>query len=189
MKFIKILYYKNCISNHLLNLSCTIADGGALGAILWFFELRELLIEECEEKLGTRLHINISFSQYILNSNNVLFKNINVSINLVLIDLLIYGIIYLRVIKSRLIHNMILNIEYSFTSACTGTLLNCSGIIEYNDRFLYPNLISSLKSDSLVRHILRVSVCILWEYIVNKITSYFYYLINILNITALVISL
>ena len=68
LKFIKLVYYKNCISNHLLNLSCTIADGGALGAILWLFEFRELIIEECEEKLGARLHINISFLQYTYNN-------------------------------------------------------------------------------------------------------------------------
>lgn len=88
-------------------------------------------------------------------------KNILITISPILIDLIIYGIIYLRVNKSRLLNNMIMNIEFSFIFSSTGLLLNCTGIFEYNDKLIYPNLISSIKSDSLVRHVLRSSSCVL----------------------------
>ena len=38
----------NCVSNHILNTACTVADAGALGAILWGFEVREILTELAE---------------------------------------------------------------------------------------------------------------------------------------------
>lgn len=55
------LVLTNQILNHLLNVSCTIADAGALGAILWAFETREVLQEQIENVSGARLHINCAF--------------------------------------------------------------------------------------------------------------------------------
>lgn len=63
------LIFINFILNHVLNLACTVADSGALGAILWSFESREILQEFCEAETGARLHVNLAFLGNIQNQN------------------------------------------------------------------------------------------------------------------------
>ena len=56
---ISVLLVRNFVSNHLLNVACTVGDSGALGAILWGFESRELDLEHAELCTGARLHTNL----------------------------------------------------------------------------------------------------------------------------------
>lgn len=64
----KITLARNFTANHFLNVACTIGDAGALGAILWAFEFRELDLEHAELLSGARLHMNLgssSFSEFM----------------------------------------------------------------------------------------------------------------------------
>lgn len=57
-----VLLLRNFVANHFLNVACTIGDSGALGAILWGFEARELDLEFAETVSGARLHVNLASS-------------------------------------------------------------------------------------------------------------------------------
>jgi hypothetical protein len=74
------LVFQNQILNHLLNISCTIADAGALGAILWAFEAREVLQEQVENATGARLHVNLNF----VGLHSLCFSAGNVGIDVVI---------------------------------------------------------------------------------------------------------
>ena len=52
------------IANHLLNLSCTLADAGMVSAILWSFEIREVLAESIDVCFGSRLHCNFAVTSF-----------------------------------------------------------------------------------------------------------------------------
>lgn len=52
----------NHVSNNFLNVSCTLADAGMVGAILWTFEFREIASELAEEMTGARFHCAFSTS-------------------------------------------------------------------------------------------------------------------------------
>jgi len=47
------------VANHLLNLSCGLADLGCVTAILWAFEDREFIFEILEREYGARLHLGM----------------------------------------------------------------------------------------------------------------------------------
>ena len=53
------------VANYLLNLSCTLADVGMVSAILWSFEIREVLAEQLETVFGSRLHCNFAVSTFV----------------------------------------------------------------------------------------------------------------------------
>lgn len=57
-QLLSTLLIRNSVANHILNVACTVGDSGALGAILWGFESRELDLELVEVASGSRLHVN-----------------------------------------------------------------------------------------------------------------------------------
>lgn len=109
-------------ANHLLNLACTVADAGALGAILWAFEVRELIAEEVEASTGARLHLNLAFLALGASSSVVSISTLATA------DLLLSGVVTVRTTRARLASNFVLTAELASSAAATGWLLHGSGL-------------------------------------------------------------
>lgn len=161
---IKSLLLRNSIANHLLNIACTIADAGVLGALLWVFELRELLLEEIEYITGSRLHINLSYNA---SFDNLYLNNINMHD---MFSVLLISIINIRISRARLFINFCINYEIVSICATTGWLLYGSGITDTSEFENIPLIIGSIRNDSLTRHIGRIMFMIWWE--TNSIITY-----------------
>lgn len=145
------LLYFGIILNHILNLACTIADAGALGAILWTFEIREIGSEIFEIITGARLHINLAFITVIINTKNDQTYNLISSI-----ELFQYASTACRISKNRLLNNFIITIFSSESSATSGWLTWCTGLIMAENKQNYINFSGGLYSDSLTRHFGRL---------------------------------
>jgi len=137
--------------NHVLNLACTVADSGALGAILWTFELREVLTELAENETGARLHVNLAFSAFCSNVNETTLFG-----NLAIIEILMLSVIAARVSKSRLLGNFIVSVNSAIDSAVTGWLLWSSGISATETKINKNQTVGGYLSDSMVRHVGRL---------------------------------
>lgn len=107
------LFLLNNIANHLLNTACTVADSGALGAILWCFEIRELIAEDIEYSTGARLHVNLAFA---VQPSQEVYRYRMMSI----IDIILSGVINVRISRSRLAHNFLVTAENASQCGLTG---------------------------------------------------------------------
>ena len=69
---ISILSFVSIVSNHILNVTCSLGDLGCISFILWGFEDREFIFALVDMLLGTRMHnqfdssIIYTFSRYML---------------------------------------------------------------------------------------------------------------------------
>ena len=150
---ISLLIATNSFANHILNVACAIADAGAVGAILWSFEARELTAEVTEHFLGARMHAHLALSEHAFTSNvrfSQYFSNI--------IEILNLGGISLRINRSRLLANLQITADNFSENAITGPMAMSSGIEEITVTEcsgLTSSSLGGLTSDSLLRHILR----------------------------------
>ena len=92
------------VANHLLNLSCTLADAGMVSAILWAFEIREVLAEQIETVFGSRLHCNFAVSSFSSMESHD-FTDISLS---GLSDTLLASVAGSRISRQRLSGNLLL---------------------------------------------------------------------------------
>lgn len=160
------LLLRNFLVNHILNLVCTIGDSGALGAILWGFEIRELDCENVETMIGARLHANLGgigtaggsgISSVIGGSCNFYHDN---WANTGLLELILFSGTATRISRGRLANNFLVSSEVSTTCGNTGYLLSSTGISDLTEDFSIQNLnseiiLGNLSADSLQRHIAR----------------------------------
>jgi NADH:ubiquinone oxidoreductase subunit D len=69
---ISILSFLSVVSNHVLNVTCSLGDLGCISFILWGFEDREFIFILVDALIGTRMHnqfdnsILYLFSKYML---------------------------------------------------------------------------------------------------------------------------
>jgi NADH:ubiquinone oxidoreductase subunit D len=107
----KNLLQLNFVLNHVLNLACTVADSGALGAILWSFEQREILQEFAETETGARLHVNLAFVSLASSQNYSGIKS-----NLI-VDILLLAVLACKVSRNRLFGNFLVSVEANFATS------------------------------------------------------------------------
>lgn len=158
---LSLLLNTNMISNHLLNLACTVADSGALGCILWAFELREVASETIETTTGARMHINSTFTEFTA------IDRPNLSVNLVVELLLLVGI-GLRVNRGRLAGNFITPMNVATETSLTGYLLFSSGTCDVTDHNTLKPVLGCSTADSLVRHVSRVLSMQSWSCVISS---------------------
>ena len=177
-----VLLTLNSISNHLLNVCCTVGDSGALGAILWGFEIRELLAEATENATGARLHVNSALCGLSRMGNlSVGGTSQPFSISnaiLPVLDLLFSSVTASRITTGRFIGNFAVTFDEVFESAlCTGWISASVGVqdcIDFgfmqgeNGAFglgsvqIVGNSTAFSASDSLVRHCGRLFCSLGW---------------------------
>lgn len=162
-KITEVLLTTNFIANHILNICCTVADSGALGAILWGFETREIITEFSETLTSARLHVNLSFSSYV--EVNLYIKTNILSI----LDLIFLSVVAVRISRSRLLGNFITNIENVKSSTIQGWLRWSSGLSEVYNISIGDLIIGGNKSDSLTRHIGRLLQSKKWSNSLNTL--------------------
>lgn len=69
---ISVLSYLSVLTNHVLNVTCSLGDLGCISFILWGFEDREILFALVDILTGTRMHnhfdtvLTFIFGQYAL---------------------------------------------------------------------------------------------------------------------------
>jgi NADH:ubiquinone oxidoreductase subunit D len=161
------LFLLNCTANHALNTACTIADAGALGAILWAFELRELIEEQAEASLGARLHSNLG-----LPSAGHVNSGLNTQCSAVL-ALLIDSTINVRVSASRLLGNFLITSEHVFSSGSTGWMMQSTGLTDdASTQQLSGDYLAILGADSLSRYLGRVSQALTWACIATSTSTF-----------------
>lgn len=165
----------NFVSNHLLNICCTVGDAGALGAILWGFEIRELLAEITEQVTGARLHVNTTFLAFgSTERNSASFPS---SALIPIVEILLHSVTGARITATRFIGNFVTTFSQSFSSsAVTGWLSASVGILDWSeDSFQHGKGCNSLGhfrhvgacagnalSDSLTRHCGRLIGSLAW---------------------------
>lgn len=141
----------NCVSNHVLNTSCTVADAGALGAILWGFEVREIFTELAESWAGARLHLNLG--HVTTNKTNSLVATTN---SLGILALLSRSVSQIKVTSSRFVGNFQLSATTALPSAVTGWLLLATGLTDEADERCLSLVPIVQHSDSAARFIGRI---------------------------------
>lgn len=114
------------VANHLLNLSCGLADLGCVSAILWAFEDREYIFEILEREYGARLHLG-------LDSLIAYGSMTNESLNLGLLTLvgranIMSELIQLRLVLSRLTSVGMMTGKMAIGRQLTGIYSWASGI-------------------------------------------------------------
>ena len=146
-----VLLNENLSANHLLNISCTLADSGMVSAILWTFEVRELFAERLEVLYGVRLHCNVSilgnfyytFSVWTINNVSMCYFTV------------------IKIASTRLFCNSMFRYSDFLTCFISSCMSSSSGIIDTMQLNIDTswNLITTFYgykySCSLTRHILR----------------------------------
>ena len=149
------LLFATNISNHFLNLSCTVADAGAVGAILWVFEAREIFAEISETISGARFHSN--FTQWAFSCKE--FSSGSVSLIRQIGELLLFAGTTIRISRSRLFSNLQLSVSCGISSGVSGILLNSAGVFDLlgsnSQNVLRTQFLGGLSGCSLIRHFLR----------------------------------
>lgn len=151
----------NHVSNNFLNVSCTLADAGMVGAILWTFEFRELAAELSEETSGARFHSSFSTSFTWDWSRSSLQQIVILGVELV--ELLTFAGLFSRISRSRLASNLSIAANFVLASGITGALADSSGVGagELSDFGVGATsalrlFIGGLTSDSWTRHFYRL---------------------------------
>lgn len=157
----------NFVGNHLLNLSCTLADSGMVGAILWSFELREITVELSEDLTGARFHSSHSSA---LSWGDLEVSGASVALLVSSItELLSNAVTGIRVARSRLLGNLLLTSAFTYNSGVSGQLLTSSGLSEHvlsehGDLSSSSELfVGGSSACSLVRHFSRLRQMTSWN--------------------------
>lgn len=157
----------NHAANHLLNLSCTMADAGIVSAILWAFELREIFSELCENLFGARMHLN--FAQVSAYASNTTFSTVLHTTGCELFEFLLLCAVCVRVTRQRLLFNFTLPWCVGIVEALSGPLLESAGLCEtlaseslHGSETTTYMFVSGVRSCSLTRHILRTRLGMFW---------------------------
>lgn len=156
-------FMANCVSNHILNTACTVADAGALGAILWGFEVREILTELAESWAGARLHLN--FGHASTNKNYSLTATTN---NSVILGLLLRSVTQLKITASRFVGNFQTMASSSLAGAATGWLLLAAGLSDELDERILPIAVCSQQADSAARYAGRLVQAVAAEILIDR---------------------
>jgi NADH:ubiquinone oxidoreductase subunit D len=152
----------NMLSNHILNLACTVADAGAVGTILWSFEMREVVSQQTESATGSRLHVHLATSEYASPSTAENIPDFANSVS----ELLLLVATATRVSRSRLVHNLLVTADDVEGRAATGPLASSCGFDdgESSSSGLLPvSILGGSTSCSLTRHILRIRHMLQWQ--------------------------
>jgi NADH:ubiquinone oxidoreductase subunit D len=153
----------NCVANHILNTACTVADAGALGAILWGFEVREILTELADSWVGVRLHLNFGHA----TSNKIYSLAATANDNSVILVLL-RCVTQIKITASRFTGNFQLSATTGITSAVTGWLLHAIGLTDDADERCMPIIASSQQADSFSRYAGRLMQIAVAEIIIDR---------------------
>lgn len=178
-----VLLVRNFVANHFLNVACTIGDSGALGAILWGFEARELDLEFSETISGARLHLNFSSQGSV--AGDFLGSSVSqlglgsawsdVTGLFAISEFLLLAGTAVKINRSRLFGNFVASADLAVSSGCSGYLLNSTGISDSADdsssQFSGVALFTD-SSDSLARHVARMAASAVWSaYLANSTES------------------
>ena len=154
----KALLQKNSIANHLLNVACTIADAGVLGAILWLFEIREIHLEHFEKTTGARLHSNLGFLGVSASAPTKSWES-----SMEIFALMLHTVGSVRISRGRMFANFVVTAEMNLAYGATGWLGFSTGLSDCVEFEFNPVLVGGVRADSLVRHLGRISACTRWE--------------------------
>lgn len=156
----------NFVANHFLNISCTLADAGAVGAILWSFEFREISSELAEEISGARFHSAFSGSFAWGGSQSIIFV---ISLGIEILELLSFSVLFLRVGRSRLAQNFVINSNFMISSGTTGILACATGVSDGEltefgtlSSLFFKTFVGGVSADSQTRHFVRVRQGCFW---------------------------
>jgi NADH:ubiquinone oxidoreductase subunit D len=178
-----VLLLRNFVANHFLNVACTIGDSGALGAILWGFEARELDLEFAETVSGARLHVNLASSGSVAGDflgSSLSQTGLGSSWNdlsgiFAISEFLLLSGTGIKANRSRLFANFVVSADLSNSSGCSGYLLNSAGLSDSADdssgQFAGLQLFTD-SADSLARHVARMTASAVWaSFLINSTES------------------
>lgn len=164
----------NHAANHLLNLSCTLADAGIVSAILWAFELREIFTEMCENMMGARMHLNMA--QLSVYGSNGLMAHALHTLGAEVFEFLLLCAVCVRVTRARLLFNFTLPWCVGVVEALSGPLLESAGLSEtLASESLHGSevgtyvFVSGVRSCSLTRHIVRTRLGMFWTTCLHRV--------------------
>lgn len=109
-----------------------------------------MLQEAAESSTGARLHVNLSFVAFNVETESLSTSTAGIA------DLLLTAVTAIRVSRGRLSSNLACRVETCKRSSTSGWLLWSSGVFELESRLLLVQAVSGTTSDSLSRHVGRV---------------------------------
>lgn len=169
----------NLISNHILNLACTIADSGAVGIILWTFEAREIISDCLDGMIGSRLHAHISSTEFLERS----IPEHDVGFLFPVADLLFSAVTGVRISKSRLLNNFSCSVDTFSDRAVSGVLATSVGIDEPGNSMSNISdhvTVGNFVGESFSRHLIRTRQIAGWICTTNlrSSTSVIFYILR-----------
>ena len=158
---LNLLGHQTLVANHLLNLGCTLADAGMVSAILWSFEVREILAEQIEAVFGSRLHCNFAVSTFVSLDQH------GFDVNLASIGLsqtLVNAVTGIKIAKQRLLGTFVVSWHAARSDLLSGVLTSAYGFsdtelsheLSLDELFTANPIAAGSLSCSLGRHLLRI---------------------------------